>query len=70
MTVNLWVKAADTAAKGTLLTRDEDGKKLVFGLDAGRPYLAITNGAQNARIVADKPIDGVSWHHLAFTVGD
>lgn len=70
LTVNLWVKAADTAAKGTLLTRDEDGKKLVFGLDAGRPYLAVTNGAQNARIVADKPVDGVSWHHLAFTLGD
>lgn len=70
LTVNLWVKAADTAAKGTLLTRDEDGKKFVFGLDAGRPYLAVTNGAQNARIVADKPVDGVSWHHLAFTLGD
>jgi biopolymer transport protein ExbB len=70
LTVNLWVKAADAAAKGTLLTRDEDGKRLVFGLDAGRPYLAVNDGAQSGRIVADKPIDGASWHHLAFTLGD
>jgi len=70
LTVNLWVKPADAAAKGTLLTRDEDGKKLVFGLDAGRPYLLVKDGAQSGRIVAEAPIDGSSWHHLAFTLGD
>ena len=70
MTANVWVKASDAAAKGTLLTRDEAGKKLVLGLDGGRPYLAVNDGAQSGRIVADKPLDGASWHHLAFTLGD
>ncbi|RTL34120.1 MAG: DUF2341 domain-containing protein [Burkholderiales bacterium] len=70
LTVNLWVKPTEAAAKGTLLTRDEDGKRLVLGLEAGRPYLMVTNGTQSARISADKPVDGASWHHLSFTLGD
>jgi biopolymer transport protein ExbB len=70
LTVNLWFKPADPAAKGTLLTREEGGRKLVFGLDGGRLYLTVNDGAQSGRIVADKPIDGASWHHLAFTLGD
>jgi len=70
LTVSLWVKAADAAAQGALLTRDENGKRLVFGLDAGRPYLETHDGAQGGRIIADKPIDGASWHHLAFALGD
>jgi len=69
-TVGLWVKAADAAATGTIVSRKEGGKVLFFGLDAGRPYLAVSDGTKSARIAAGKPIDGGTWHHLAFTLGE
>lgn len=72
-TVSLWVKAAQAAANGTLLVREEGGKRLVFGLEEGRPYLAVGDGAQpqmSGRIAAPQPIDGASWHHLSFVLGD
>lgn len=70
LTVSLWVKPGEAAAKGTLLTREEDGKKLVFGVDGGKPYLLVKDAGHSARIEAQAPIDGASWHHLAFTLGD
>jgi biopolymer transport protein ExbB len=50
--------------------RDEGKKRLVFGLDAGKPYLEVADGALPARIAASQPIDGGTWHHLAFVAGD
>lgn len=69
-TVGMWVKTADPASNGTLLTRQEGDSKLVLGLEGGRPYLAVSGGAHAGRIAADKPVDGASWHHLAFALGD
>jgi len=70
LTVSLWAKAADAAATGTLLTRDEVGRRLVFGLLGGKPYLTVSDGGQGASIAAEKPLDGGTWHHLAFTLGE
>lgn len=69
-TVGLWLRTADAAASGTILSREEGGKRLVFGLDAGRPYLETIDAGKTARITVDKPIDGATWHHLAFTLAD
>lgn len=72
-TLSLWTKAAQAQANGTLLVREEAGRKLVFGLDSGRPYLLVQDPAQpqgGGRIMAPAPIDGASWHHLAFVLGD
>lgn len=71
-TVSLWVKAAQAEATGTLLVRQENGRRLVFGLEGGRPYLTVEDAARGGggRIDAPAPIDGASWHHLAFVLGD
>lgn len=70
LTVGMWVKAADPASNGTLLTRQEGDSKLVLGLEGGRLYLAVSGGAHAGRIAAEKPVDGASWHHVAFALGD
>ncbi|SPE28745.1 MotA/TolQ/ExbB proton channel family protein [Burkholderiales bacterium] len=69
-TVMLWAKTAEAAATGTILSRSEADKALVFGLEGGKPYLALADGTRKARVAADKPIDGGTWHHLAFTLAD
>jgi len=77
-TVSMWVKAEQAAATGTLLVREEGKKRLAFGLDGGKPYLAAADAAQPTRaattaptrIDAAQPIDGGTWHHLAFVIGD
>lgn len=72
-TVAVWVKAAQAAASGTLLVRQENGRRLVLGLEDGKPYLAVDDAARagsSGRIAAQAPIDGASWHHIAFVLGD
>jgi biopolymer transport protein ExbB len=69
-TVALWVKVEDTAATGSLLTRTDAGKKLVLGLDEGRPYLALGSGGRRTVIAGSTPIDGGTWHQLAVTLSD
>lgn len=73
LTLSLWVKAARAAATGTLLVREEGGRRLVLGLQDGKPYIAVSDATQpatNGRIAAQQPMDGASWHHLSFVLGD
>ncbi len=69
----MWIRAAQAQATGTLLIRDEPDRKLVFGLEGGRPYLQVLDAAQpqgGGRIMAPTPVDGATWHHLSFVLGD
>lgn len=72
-TVSMWIKAAQAAATGTLVQREDKGRRLVFGLDNGKPYLEVSTPSPtgaSGRIAAQLPVDGASWHHLAFVLGD
>jgi biopolymer transport protein ExbB len=69
-TVSMWLRAADAAANGVLLSREEGRRRLVFALEGGRPVLTLTEGRESKRVAAPVPIDGGTWHHLAFALGD
>jgi len=69
-TVSLWVRPAEPAATGALLVREEGGRRLVFGLEGGRPYLRLADGKALVETVAAEPLSGSTWHHVAFALGD
>lgn len=69
-TAALWVKTAEAAAGGLILARKDADKSLELGFDEGKPYLATQDGAHVGRIAAAQPIDGGTWHHLAFTLAE
>lgn len=68
--VALWVRPAAPAATGALLVREEGGRRLVFGLEGGRPYLRLADAKASAETIADEPLSGGTWHHVAFALGD
>jgi biopolymer transport protein ExbB len=65
MTWSAWVKPAG-AESGTLYVRRDGANGLVIGLDAGKPYVALTVNGTETRAAAAAPIT-TNWHHIAVT---
>ena len=65
MTWSAWVKPAANAS-GALYVRRDGANAMVIGLDAGKPYVALTANGTESRSAATAPITA-NWHHIAVT---
>lgn len=67
ITLSLWIKPVIKPGNAVLFHREEGASSLTIGLEAGKPYVEVTDAAGTARAAApDAVADGV-WRHLAVT---
>ncbi len=62
-TVSLWIKPTTLTANAALLSRRENDKSFVLGVDNGTPYVEI----DGQRAAATAPLEVNAWKHLAVT---
>ena len=64
-TISFWIKLAVLQPKGVVLSRREEGRGFVLGIDAGIPYVEVTDAAGTRRTAAGAPWRPAAWSHVA-----
>lgn len=64
-TLSFWVKLPVLPPKGIVLSRREEDRAFVVGIDAGIPYVEISDAAGPRRTAAGAAMTAGSWSHLA-----
>lgn len=65
MTITAWVKLATLQSKAVLLSRRDDTRAFVVGVEEGFPYLELADEAGTHRTDKGAPVAAATWHHLA-----
>jgi biopolymer transport protein ExbB len=70
-TLEVWVKPAEAEESGVIFSRRDGDKAVTLGLDGGKPYVEIQEGATPPkRAAGPAALPVAKWHQLAFTAGD
>jgi biopolymer transport protein ExbB len=64
-TISAWVKLAVLQPNAILLSRREETRAFVIGVEAGMPFVEITDEAGARRTEKGSPVAAGAWHHLA-----
>lgn len=64
-TISAWVKLTALQPKATLLSRREQGRAFVVGVEDGIPYVEVTGDSGTLRTEKGAPLAIGGWHHVA-----
>jgi biopolymer transport protein ExbB len=69
LTWSAWARPAAAEGAGVIFARRDGPRALVIGIEGGRPYAEVADGADVRRASAPAAIPAGEWHHLAVTAG-
>lgn len=70
MTWSAWIKPSEAESTGIIYSRREGDNAFLVGVEAGKPFVAVTDGTNKHRAEASTALAANGWHHVAVTAGD
>ena len=67
MTWSAWIKPTELGPNAPIFSQREGANSLVIGLDAGVPYVELTDANGTKRSPTGEPLPTGAWRHLAVT---